>query len=78
VEDITIEKLPIINLALFGFLTISLGIEVSVPVTLLTSGFYGVLLTIAPPLIVRRACQAKKPDVPGVATAAQALCSANS
>lgn len=76
-EDITIEKLPIINLAFFGFFTISLGIEVSVPVTLVTSGLYGGLLAIVPPFNERRANQAKEPDAKELAPCTQALCSAN-
>ena len=71
------ERLSITTIALFGFLTISLGVEVSVPIILVVSGLCRLLPAMGSPLSMRREKQRKDPAIEDASPVAQTLCSAS-
>ena len=66
-----IEKLPIINLALFIFLTILLGIELGLTINLVFFSLYAGSLATTPTIEERKTKRKKKPeDIEKIETAA--------
>ncbi len=69
-EEIMIEKIPMINLALFPFLTILLGIELGLTINLVLFSVYAVLLATTSASEGRQGKRGMKPDVKEIETAA--------